>query len=115
MTGKATVGGKPGSLPESYGSCTAPSRLPRPRCLTRPMSRWRVLLDGDWHQRRPNDDAEIIDQAMQVHELTGTATLLASCDYRQPYRTAAVSLPACRSEAPKQPGRDRSGNGQDYG
>jgi PIN domain len=53
-----------------------------------------VLLDGDWHQRRPNNDAEIIDQALQVHQLTGEPTLLASCDYRQLYRAAAVGLPA---------------------
>jgi hypothetical protein len=53
-----------------------------------------VLLDGDWHQRRPSNDAEIIDQAKQVHELTGKATLIASCDYRQLYRAAAVGLPA---------------------
>ncbi|MGH3280992.1 MAG: PIN domain-containing protein [Trebonia sp.] len=53
-----------------------------------------VLLDGDWHQRRPSNDAEIIDQALQVHELTGNATLLASCDLRMVYRAAAVGLPA---------------------
>jgi hypothetical protein len=53
-----------------------------------------VLLDGDWHQRRPNNDAEVIDQALQVHELTGKATLLVSCDYRQLYRAAAVRLTA---------------------
>lgn len=28
-----------------------------------------VLLDGDWHQRRPNNDAEIIDQALSVREI----------------------------------------------
>jgi hypothetical protein len=53
-----------------------------------------VLVDGDWHQRRPSNDAEIIDQALQVHELTGKATLLASCDFRQLYRAGAVGLPA---------------------
>lgn len=53
-----------------------------------------VLLDGDWHQRSLSNDAEIIDQALQVHELTGNATLLTSCDYRQLYRAAAVGLPA---------------------
>ena len=30
-----------------------------------------VLLDGGWHQRQPNNDGEIIDQAVAVHELTG--------------------------------------------
>ena len=29
------------------------------------------MLDGDWHQRRPNDDAEIIDQALKVREVAG--------------------------------------------
>jgi hypothetical protein len=53
-----------------------------------------VPLDSDWHQRRPNNDAEIIDQALQVHELTGKAVILASCDLRMVYRAGAVGLPA---------------------
>jgi PIN domain len=51
-----------------------------------------VMLDDEWHQRRPDNDAEIIDQALQVHQLTGWA-LLASCDPRQLYRAAAADLP----------------------
>jgi hypothetical protein len=53
-----------------------------------------VLLDGDWHQRRPNNDAEIIDQALSVREMTGRPTLLATCDIRQLCRAGAVSLQA---------------------
>ena len=51
-----------------------------------------VLLDGDWHQRRPNNDGEIIDQAVQVSDLTGQPVLLASCDTRQLYRGGAADL-----------------------
>ena len=53
-----------------------------------------MLLDGDWHQRHPNDDAEIIDQALSVREMTGKPTLLATCDTRQLYRAGAVGLQA---------------------
>jgi hypothetical protein len=53
-----------------------------------------VLLDGDWHERRPNNDAEIIDQALAFHELTGKPVLLATCDLRMMYRAGAVSLTA---------------------
>ncbi len=53
-----------------------------------------MLLDGDWHQRRPNNDAEIIDQTLFVRDMTGRPTLLASCDTRQLYRAGAVRLQA---------------------
>jgi hypothetical protein len=33
-----------------------------------------VLMDGGWHERRPNNDAEIIDQSVALHELTGRQT-----------------------------------------
>jgi hypothetical protein len=52
------------------------------------------VLDGDWHERRPNNDAEIIDQALAFHELTGKPVLLATCDLRMMYRAGAVSLTA---------------------
>lgn len=51
-----------------------------------------VLLDGDWHQGRPNNDAEIIDQALSVLDITAKSTLLATCDTRQLYRAGAVGL-----------------------
>jgi hypothetical protein len=53
-----------------------------------------VLLDGDWHQRRPNNDAEIIDQALVIRDLTAKEVLLAACDLRMMYRAAAAGLPA---------------------
>ncbi|MGH3401058.1 MAG: PIN domain-containing protein [Streptosporangiaceae bacterium] len=53
-----------------------------------------VLLDGDWHQRRPNNDAEIVDQALAVHELTGKRVLLATCDLRMMYRAGVAGLPS---------------------
>jgi hypothetical protein len=53
-----------------------------------------VMLDGDWHQRRLNNDGEIIDQAVQVRELTGKPVILASGDYAQLYRSAAAGLQA---------------------
>jgi hypothetical protein len=51
-----------------------------------------VLLDGDWHQRRPNNDAEIIDQALSVRHMTGKPTFLATCNTRQLYRADAEGL-----------------------
>jgi hypothetical protein len=53
-----------------------------------------VLLDGDWHQRRPNNDAEIIDQALMLGDLINKPVLLASCDLRLMYRAGAVDLAA---------------------
>jgi hypothetical protein len=76
-----------------------------------------VLLDSDWHQRRPNNNAEIIDQALQVHELTGKVTVLTSCDYRQLYRAAAAGLPAVLMPRRKQDGAGSTpvtGEGDDH-
>jgi hypothetical protein len=53
-----------------------------------------VLLDGDWHQRRPNNDGEIIDQAVAIGELTGRPVILAAGDYTQLYRAAPAGLSA---------------------
>lgn len=53
-----------------------------------------VLLDGDWHRRRPNNDGEIIDQAVAVKELTGRPVILAAGDYAQLYRAATAGLSA---------------------
>jgi hypothetical protein len=43
-----------------------------------------ALLDGGWHQRMPNNDGEIIDQAVGLKELTGRPVILAACDYAAP-------------------------------
>jgi PIN domain-containing protein len=53
-----------------------------------------VLLDGDRHQRHPNNDAEIIEQALMLRDLTGKNVLLAACDLRMVYRAGAAHLPA---------------------
>jgi len=53
-----------------------------------------VLLDGDWHRRRENNDGEIIDQAVAVRELTGRPVILAAGDCTQLYRAAPARLPA---------------------
>ena len=53
-----------------------------------------VLLDGGWHQRQPNNDGEIIDQAVAVHELTGRPVLLAAGDYAMLYRAAPRGVTA---------------------
>ncbi len=37
-----------------------------------------VLLDGGWHQRMPNNDGEIIDQAVGLKEQTGQEVILAA-------------------------------------
>ncbi len=51
-----------------------------------------VMLDGGWHRRRPNTDAEIVDQALQLKELTAREVLLAACGLRQIYYAGAVGL-----------------------
>ena len=59
-----------------------------------------VLLDGGWHQRMPNNDGEIIDQAAGLRDLTGQPVILASGDYTQLYRAAAASLTAALMPRP---------------
>jgi hypothetical protein len=68
---------------------TEPAALPEQSDVT-----IEVLLDGDWHQRRPNNDAEIVDQALMLRDLTNKDVLLAACDLRMVYRAGAASLPA---------------------
>jgi PIN domain len=51
-----------------------------------------VLLDGGWHRRMPNNDGEIIDQALSLRELTGQPVILAAGDYTQLYRAAPAGL-----------------------
>jgi hypothetical protein len=68
-------------------SPTEPVTLPG-----RPDTTIEVLLDGDWHRRRPNNDGEIIDQAVAVRELTGRPVILAAGDYTQLYRAAPAGL-----------------------
>jgi len=53
-----------------------------------------VLLDGGWHRRMPNNDGEIIDQALSLRELTGQPVILAAGDYTQLYRAATAGLAA---------------------
>ncbi len=53
-----------------------------------------VLLEGDWHQRRPNNDGEIIDQTVITSELTGRPVILVAADYTQLYRAAPLGLTA---------------------
>ena len=61
-----------------------------------------VLLDGGWHQRMPNNDGEIIDQALSVRELTGHPVILAAGDYTQLYRAAPAGLLAVLMPRPDQ-------------
>jgi hypothetical protein len=42
----------------------------------------------------PNNDGEIIDQAVGLKELTGQPVILAACDYTQLYRAAPAGLTA---------------------
>jgi rRNA-processing protein FCF1 len=70
--------------------CSAPARpaaLPDPSDVT-----IEVLLDGAWHQRMPNNDGEIIDQALEVRDGTGRPVILAACDYTMLYRAAPAGL-----------------------
>jgi hypothetical protein len=53
-----------------------------------------VFLDGPSHQRLPDNDAEIIDRATYIAELTGRSVLLTAGDYGILYRAAAANLAA---------------------
>jgi hypothetical protein len=68
---------------------TEPAPLP-----DRPEVSAEVLLDGGWHKRQPNNDGEIIGQAVAVHELTGRSVLLAAGDYAMLYRAAPRGVTA---------------------
>jgi hypothetical protein len=61
-----------------------------------------VLLDGGWHQRMPNNDGEIIDQAVGMKELSGQQVILAGGDYTQLYRAAPSGLVAVLMPRPDQ-------------
>jgi rRNA-processing protein FCF1 len=61
-----------------------------------------VLLDGGWHQRMPNNDGEITDQALSLRELTGQPVILAAGDYIQLYRAASAGLAAVLMPRPDQ-------------
>jgi hypothetical protein len=58
-----------------------------------PLVTLELLVDSDWRRRRANNDAEIADQALDLHRITGRA-LPATCDLQQYYRAGAVDLPA---------------------
>jgi hypothetical protein len=51
-----------------------------------------VLVDALDHSRLPDNDAEIIDRAQYIGELTGQSVLLVAGDYGMLYRAAAVGL-----------------------
>lgn len=51
-----------------------------------------VFLDDLHHRRLPDNDAEIIDRAIYVGELTGQSVTLVAGDYGMLYRAAAVNL-----------------------
>lgn len=70
-------------------SPSEPAALP-----SRPDVTIEVFLDGAWHQRRPNNDGEIIDQAVAVGDLTGQQVILAAGDYTQLYRATPAGLSA---------------------
>lgn len=68
---------------------TEPAPLPQHSDVT-----IEVVLDDGWHQRMPNNDGEIIDQAVALCELAGQPVILTAGDYTQLYRAAPVGLTA---------------------
>lgn len=62
-----------------------------------------VLLDGNWHYRRPNNDTEIIDQALMLRDLTGLNVVLVACDLRMLYRAGAADLPSLQMPRADEP------------
>ena len=69
-----------------------------------------MLPDDPHHQRLPDNDAEIIDRAVYVGELTGRNVTIVAGDFGMLCRAAAVSLGAAhmprrqRDVAPGSPG-----------
>jgi len=63
-----------------------PAKLPQRTGVT-----IEVLVDDDWHQRRPND-AEIIDQALLVKALTGQDVRLVCVDAAMEFRARQHGL-----------------------
>jgi hypothetical protein len=63
-----------------------------------------VLLDCGWHQRQSNNDDEIIDQAVAVHELTGWPILLAAGDHAMLYGAAPWGVAALLTPRPGEAG-----------
>jgi hypothetical protein len=53
-----------------------------------------VLLDDGWHRRMPNNDGEIIDQALSLRDAAGQPVILAAGDYTQLYRAVPAGLTA---------------------
>jgi predicted ribonuclease YlaK len=57
-----------------------------------------VLVDDDWHERRPNNDDEIIHQVQYIGALTGKDVTLACVDAAMEFRARsrgvrALSMP----------------------
>jgi PIN domain len=50
-----------------------------------------VMVDDPWRVRLPNNDAEIIDQVLRLHQAGGRA-MLATCDLNQYYRAGAMEV-----------------------
>jgi predicted ribonuclease YlaK len=71
------------------GKPTRPAALPKHSDVT-----IEVCLDDGWHQRMPNNDGEIIEQAANLRGLLGDRVLLAARDAAQVYRASAAGLPA---------------------
>jgi hypothetical protein len=64
-----------------------PAELPQ-----RPGVTIEVLIDDDWHRRRPIGDAEIIDQALLVKTLTGQDVMLVCVDAAMAFRAREHGL-----------------------
>lgn len=53
-----------------------------------------VFLDSPWHVRRPVNDDEITQRAVEIGEITGKSVVLAAGDYKMLYRAAREGLKA---------------------
>jgi hypothetical protein len=65
-----------------------------------------VLIDDDWHQRRPNNDGEIIDQALLVKAVTGQDVTLVCVDAAMEFRArqhgvTVLAMPIPDNAAPR--------------
>jgi hypothetical protein len=61
-----------------------------------------VLLDEDWHARRPNNDGEIVDQALLVKALTGQDVRLVCVDAAMEFRARQHGLTVSAMPTPEE-------------
>lgn len=74
-----------------------PVNIPKRKNVT-----FEIFLDDDWHRRMPNNDSEIIDQALLVKELTGQDVGLVTGDASMEFRARRQGLRTFTMRTPQE-------------